>query len=62
MVVSQEGRNQAQGNSYSDKLLDYPAYELYTDELRAGLFPDQPGCHLRLVLGRDRKVQQVETI
>ena len=36
----------------------YPAYELYSDALRAGLFPDRPGCQLRLVVGKDRTVQE----
>jgi D-glycerate 3-kinase len=36
----------------------YPAYELFTDRVRAGIFlPDRPGCQLRLVVGRDRSVQ-----
>jgi D-glycerate 3-kinase len=37
----------------------YPAYELYTDGLRAGLLADQPGCQLRMIVGRDRKVKEV---
>ncbi|KAI1491457.1 P-loop containing nucleoside triphosphate hydrolase protein [Biscogniauxia mediterranea] len=36
----------------------FPAYELFTDKLRAGLFPGRPGRHLRLVVGKDRKVKQ----
>jgi D-glycerate 3-kinase len=36
----------------------YPAYELYTDGVRAGIFPGRPGCQLRLVVGRDRRVKQ----
>ncbi|KAI1503976.1 P-loop containing nucleoside triphosphate hydrolase protein [Biscogniauxia marginata] len=37
----------------------YPAYELFTDKLRAGLFADKkPGSHLRLVVGKDRRVKQ----
>ncbi|GAB1316715.1 hypothetical protein MFIFM68171_06925 [Madurella fahalii] len=36
----------------------YPAYELFTDGIRAGIFlPSRPGCQLRLVVGRDRSVQ-----
>lgn len=38
---------------------DYPSYELYTDQLRQGTFPGQPGKQLRLVVSRDRKVQEV---
>ncbi|KIW19482.1 hypothetical protein PV08_00054 [Exophiala spinifera] len=44
----------------------YPAYELYTDTLREGVFkgvrPDWQGRQLRLIVGADRKVQQVVTI
>ncbi|KAM3532871.1 hypothetical protein MY4038_003877 [Beauveria bassiana] len=40
----------------------YPAYELYTDGIRSGIFPDRPGCQLRLVVGPDRCVKQVVTI
>ncbi len=36
----------------------YPAYELFSDGVRKGIFfPDRPGCQLRLVVGRDRSVQ-----
>ncbi|EGR52040.1 uncharacterized protein TRIREDRAFT_56117 [Trichoderma reesei QM6a] len=37
----------------------YPAYELYCDGLREGLFKDRPGAQLRMVVGRDRKVKRV---
>jgi D-glycerate 3-kinase len=37
----------------------FPAYELYTDSLRSGIFADRPGRQLRLVVGRDRKVKHV---
>ncbi|TFB03677.1 putative kinase [Trichoderma ghanense] len=37
----------------------YPAYELYSEGLREGLFKDKPGAQLRMVVGRDRKVKQV---
>lgn len=37
----------------------YPAYELYTDGIRSGIFSDHPGCQLRMVVGRDRRVKQV---
>lgn len=37
----------------------YPAYELYSEGLRNGLFSDKPGAQLRMVVGRDRKVKQV---
>ncbi|RYP46313.1 hypothetical protein DL769_011403 [Monosporascus sp. CRB-8-3] len=36
----------------------YPAYELFTDKLRKGLFAEKPGRQLRLVVGKDRKVKQ----
>jgi len=35
----------------------YPAYELYSDGVRKGIFPNRPGCQLRLIVGRDRSVQ-----
>lgn len=37
----------------------YPAYELYTEGIRNGVFSDRPGCQLRMVVGRDRCVKQV---
>ncbi|KAL7915825.1 P-loop containing nucleoside triphosphate hydrolase protein [Trichoderma velutinum] len=37
----------------------YPAYELYSEGLRNGLFLNKPGAQLRMVVGRDRKVKQV---
>ncbi len=38
----------------------YPAYELFTDALRNGIFtgPDSKGKQLRLIVGRDRKVKE----
>ena len=38
---------------------DYPAYELFTDNLRAGIFGKEKGRQLRLVVGRDRRVKDV---
>ena len=38
---------------------DYPAYELYTDVLRKGIF-QQTGKQLRLVVNKQRKVEEVE--
>lgn len=35
----------------------YPAYELFSDGLRAGILPDRPGSQLQLVVGKDRSVQ-----
>ncbi|KAK4130554.1 P-loop containing nucleoside triphosphate hydrolase protein [Trichocladium antarcticum] len=35
----------------------YPAYELFTEGVRAGIFlPERPGAQLRLVVGEDRRV------
>ncbi|KAF3062219.1 putative kinase mug58 [Daldinia childiae] len=36
----------------------YPAYELFSDKLRDGLFANKPRCQLRLIVGKDRKVKQ----
>lgn len=41
---------------------DYPAYELYTDVLRKGIFGDEAGKQLRLIVGRDRRVKEVRVI
>ena len=46
----------------------YPAYELYSDGVREGVFKGmgrgkgKEGCQLRLVVGRDRSVQFKEVI
>lgn len=40
----------------------FPAYELYTDRVRSGILPGQPGKQLRMVVGRDRKVKEVHRI
>lgn len=37
----------------------YPAYELYTDRLRAGVFDGISGKQLRLVIGDDRKIKEL---
>jgi D-glycerate 3-kinase len=37
---------------------DYPAYELYTEVLRKGIYPES-GRQLRLVVGKDRRVKDV---
>jgi D-glycerate 3-kinase len=36
----------------------YPAYELFSDGVRRGIFPDQQGRQLRLIVGKDRKVKE----
>lgn len=40
----------------------YPAYELFTDNLRAGVFDGEEGKQLRLVIGEDRKVKEMINI
>ncbi|KFY73160.1 hypothetical protein V499_06733 [Pseudogymnoascus sp. VKM F-103] len=43
----------------------YPAYELFTEELRKGVFKGdegKKGSQLRLIVGRDRRVQEVQQI
>lgn len=43
----------------------YPAYELFTEELRSGVFRGREDCkgkQLRLTVGRDRKVKEVVLI
>ncbi|KAI9795090.1 MAG: hypothetical protein M1816_000112 [Peltula sp. TS41687] len=43
----------------------YPAYELYVEGLRRGVFdkddPDKKGAQLRLVIGESREVRSVGT-
>jgi D-glycerate 3-kinase len=36
----------------------YPAYELFSDSIKTGIFPDKPGRQLRLVVGKDRGVKE----
>ena len=38
--------------------IDYPAYELYTEVLRKGIYPES-GRQLRLVVGKERRVKDV---
>lgn len=40
----------------------YPAYELFSDGVRRGIFPDRKGCQLRLIVGKDRMVFDTITI
>lgn len=35
----------------------YPAYELFADNVRNGIFPNNPGHQMRLVVGKDRRVK-----
>jgi D-glycerate 3-kinase len=44
------------------RITDYPAYELYTEVLRNGIFGDEKGKQLRFVVGKDRKVKEVYRI
>lgn len=39
-------------------IVDYPAYELYTDVLRKGIYPEK-GRQLRLMVDKDRRVKEV---
>jgi D-glycerate 3-kinase len=36
----------------------YPAYELFSETVKRGIFPDRPGRQLRLVVGKDRGVKE----
>ncbi|KAF4126823.1 D-glycerate 3-kinase [Geosmithia morbida] len=40
----------------------FPAYELYTDQVRAGVLPGKPGRQLRIVVDQDRRVAEVHRI
>ncbi|KAI1363026.1 putative Uridine/cytidine kinase [Xylaria arbuscula] len=40
----------------------YPAYELFTEKLRNGVFSDKVKCQLRLVVGKDRRVKETIVI
>lgn len=40
----------------------YPAYELFSDALRRGVFQDRPKHQLRMVVGKDRKVKETHII
>lgn len=40
-------------------LKDYPAYELYTDRLRVGIFGKEKGKQLRLSIGKSRQVKNI---
>lgn len=46
----------------SNATADYPAYELYTDVLRHGIFASEKGKQLRLVVCKDRRVKEVHRI
>lgn len=40
----------------------YPAYELYTADLRKGIYPGEKGKQMRLVVDKSRKVKEVHRI
>lgn len=40
----------------------YPAYELFSDAVRKGIFADRKGCQLQLIVGKDRSVVDSLTI
>lgn len=40
----------------------YPAYELFSDAVRKGIFADRKGCQLQLIVGKDRSVVDSFTI
>ncbi|KAB5577862.1 D-glycerate 3-kinase [Coniochaeta sp. 2T2.1] len=40
----------------------YPAYELFSESVKRGIFPDRPGRQLRLVVGKDRGVKEHSVI
>ncbi len=42
--------------------VDYPSYELYIDLLRKGIWDGAKGKQLRLIVGKDRKVKEVEEL
>lgn len=42
--------------------IDYPAYELYTEVLRNGIFGDEKGKQLRFVVDKNRRVKEVHRI
>lgn len=46
------------GSRFTDQTIsiDYPAYELFTDRLRSGIFQNEKGKQLRLVVRKDRTV------
>lgn len=46
----------------ADLSTDYPSYELFTQTLRRGIFPDEPGKQLRLVVNQQRKLVKHEVI
>jgi D-glycerate 3-kinase len=60
MAVSRQETKQEAQHVLTVKA-DYPAYELYTEVLRNGIFEER-GKQLRLVVGKDRKVKEVHRL
>lgn len=44
------------------RLADFPAYELYSDQIRAGVFPEDKERQLTITLGKDRGVVESKLI
>jgi D-glycerate 3-kinase len=73
-LEQEEGLRASRGSGMTDEQVRhfvdgyYPAYELYTETLREGVFKgiagdsDWKGRQLRLVVGKDRKVREVMVI
>lgn len=59
---------QATGSGMTDEQVThfingyYPAYELFTDNLRAGAFDGAKGKQLRLIIDKDRRVKEVVNV
>lgn len=62
---SEERLRESHGSGMTDEQVSYfvdgyyPAYELFTDDLRTGTFDGERAKQLRLIIGNDRKVRQV---
>ncbi|KAL8780633.1 MAG: hypothetical protein Q9194_000824 [Teloschistes cf. exilis] len=54
-------RGRGMTNEEVKKFVDgyYPSYELFTEQLRAGVFEGREGSQLRLVVGKDRNIKEV---
>lgn len=61
---AQKGEANAMSDEQVKKFVDgyIPAYELYTEGLRSEKWRNEAGRKLRFVVGKDRKVKEVETI
>nr|POE87789.1 putative kinase mug58 [Quercus suber] len=54
-----EWRQEQEAVLRAEKGTDYPAYELYTDVLRRGIFENEKGKQMRLIVDRNRQVKEV---